>query len=287
MKLPALPIELCATDLAPLLKPRARHSHKGDYGHVLVIGGDKGMPGAVRLAAEAAYRMGAGLVSVATHQEHIAVVATARPEVMVHAVVDAAELEPLLAKATVVILGPGLGLSAWSYALYAKAIASHLPMLIDADGLNILAKQPTSYDNWVLTPHPGEAGRLLDMPLEAVQADRLVAIQSLQQRYQGTVVLKGAGTLIASAGKPYHLCSAGNPGMASGGMGDALSGIIGGFMAQGLSLDNSAQLGVYIHSVAADRLTKREGERGLLALDVIQEARVVCHELAAAGFVRG
>lgn len=251
------------------LPKRPRDAHKGLFGHVLVIGGDYGMPGAVRMAAEAAARVGAGLTTVATHPEHIAVVSSMRPELMCHGIVEATQLQPLIAKATVIVLGPGLGQSEWSKSLWQVAMASALPKVVDADGLNLLAKMPQRFDNWVLTPHPGEAGRLLQTEHSSIQADRLAAAQALQQRYGGVCVLKGVGTLIVAAEQLPAVCTAGNPGMSSGGMGDVLSGVIAGLMAQGLLPWQAAQLGAYIHGQAADRAALEGGERGLLALDLM------------------
>jgi len=253
------------------LPPRPRASHKGDYGHVLVVGGDHGMAGAVRLAGEAAARVGSGLVSVATRLDHAAVIAAARPELMCHGVECARDLCVLLQRASVVAIGPGLGQSAWARELLAALLQTHSPLVVDADALNLLAQEPTRRDHWILTPHPGEAARLLDMTTGQIQADRLYAVQALQQRYGGVCVLKGAGSLVCASGS-IAICEAGNPGMASGGMGDVLTGIIAGLLAQGLSLVDAACAGVYIHAKAGDRAAQ-EGERGLLASDLMPHLR--------------
>ncbi len=253
------------------LPPRARASHKGDYGHVLVVGGDHGMAGAVRLAGEAAARTGSGLVSIATRAAHAAVIAAACPELLCHGVECARDLRVLLQRASVVAIGPGLGQSAWAHDMLAAVLQMRLPRVVDADALNLLAQEPMQCDHWVLTPHPGEAARLLDMTTKQVQADRLQAAQALQQRYGGVCVLKGAGTLVCTS-ESVAICEAGNPGMASAGMGDVLTGVIAGLLAQGLSLVDAACAGVYIHAKAGDRAAQ-EGERGLLASDVMPHLR--------------
>jgi len=257
-----------------VLPKRPRDSHKGLYGHVLVIGGDYGMGGAVRMAAEGALRAGAGLVTVATRPEHVPVVSSSRPEIMCHQVAEADELEPLLERATVVVIGPGLGRSPWAEGLLFKTLASPLPKLLDADALNLLSEHPRYNSNWILTPHPGEAARLLDTSCQDLQLDRFSAVQELQKKYGGVVVLKGAGTLVKGSNDIVGICHAGNPGMASGGMGDVLSGIIGGFVAQGLDLFTAAEIGVYIHARASDLAVEAGGgERGLLATDVFTYMR--------------
>jgi hydroxyethylthiazole kinase-like uncharacterized protein yjeF len=251
------------------LPKRARDVSKSNFGHVLVIGGDYGMPGAVRMAAEAAARVGAGLISVATHPEHVAVVAAQRPELMCHAVHNKTELLPLLKKATVIVIGPGLGQSDWSRELLLVAFAATQLKVVDADALNLLAKHPIKQNNWVLTPHPGEAARLLQTETTQIQADRIAAVKELQKRYGGVAVLKGVGTLVQAAEGLPAICQLGNPGMASGGMGDILSGVIGGLLAQGLSPIQAARVGVYIHAKAADLAAATSGERGLLATDLL------------------
>lgn len=260
--------------LLPSLPPRAADAHKGHFGHVLVIGGDTGYGGAALMAAEAAARTGAGLVSIATRPEHIPAILARRPEIMACGVVSGQELEPWLTRPTVLVVGPGLGRSPWSEQMLQQAFASGLPMVLDADALNILAAgrvipAGTQRDNWLLTPHPGEAARLLDVTTFEVQADRFMFVQALQQRYGGTVILKGAGSLIASKGAALGIVTEGNPGMATGGMGDMLSGILGGLLAQGVGFTEAAQLGACLHAEAADLAAQEIGERSLLATDLI------------------
>lgn len=259
-----------------LLPKRQRETSKADYGHVLVVGGDYGMGGAVRMAAEAAMRVGAGLVSVATRPEHVAIVSGCRPEIMCHQINTPADLDVLIARATVLVIGPGLGKSAWSKGLLAKLLSTAQPKIIDADGLNLLAENPEHRDDWILTPHPGEASRLLKCTVAEVQQDRLAAAQKCQSQYGGVIVLKGAGTIIQSNDSVPRLCPAGNPGMASGGMGDILSGVIGGLVAQKLPLFSAAQVGVMIHSLAADKAAV-DGERGLLACDLLPYLRLLAN----------
>jgi hydroxyethylthiazole kinase-like uncharacterized protein yjeF len=262
------------TALRAFLGPRARTAHKGHFGHVLVVGGDQGMPGAARMAAQAAARVGAGLVTIATHPEHAAFLNLGRPELMCHAVRRREDLDPLLARATVVALGPGLGRGRWGQGLFERVLGVEQPLVVDADALNLLAAAPCAASRWVLTPHPGEAGRLLESSAEDVQADRFSAARALQSRYGGVCVLKGAGTLVAAQDGPVSVIAAGNPGMASGGMGDVLTGAVAGFLAQGLSFEDAARLGAWAHAVAGDRAA-RAGERGMLAGDVLEALRLV------------
>ena len=262
--LPALPRRPCA-------------AHKGDFGHVLFIGGEQGYSGAIRLAGEAALRCGAGLVSVATRREHAAMIAAARPELMCHGVESTAELRPPMDKADVVVIGPGLGQGTWGRMMLGRVLECDKPLLLDADALNLLAEEPVKKENWILTPHPGEAGRLLGMGARAVQNDRFSAVAYLQQRLGGCCVLKGNGSLIAGNAGQVWLCDAGNPGMAAGGMGDVLSGIIAALLAQGHERDTAAWMGVLLHALAADKAAQH-GERGLLASDLFAHLRGLINE---------
>ncbi len=261
-----------AQRLLPSKLPRRhRTAHKGHYGHVVVIGGDVGFSGAARLAAEAALRIGAGLVSIATRATHAAVMNSGRFELMSHAVENVPELIPLMTKASVLVVGTGLGQQWWGQTLFAAAIQQSQPIVIDADALNLLAKQPVYQTNRILTPHPGEAARLLSCTTAEIAADRFTAVRQLQKIYGGVCVLKGAGTLICD-GNSVFVAEVGNPGMASGGMGDVLAGMIGGLLAQGFSLIDAAKIGVYVHGAAAD-LAAARGERGLLASDLMSYIR--------------
>ena len=260
--------------LRRFLTRRPRSAHKGDFGHVLVIGGGEGMPGAVRLAGEAALRAGAGLVSIATHPSHATVIVGSRPELMSHGVADADSLAPLLDRATAIAFGPGLGTSEWARQLYAVVSELELPAVWDADALNLLAEKPATSEQRIITPHPGEAGRLLGQSTAAVQDDRRAALRALQERFGGVAVLKGARTLVSSKKQVPWLCTAGNPGMASPGMGDVLTGIVAALLAQGLGEEASAIIGVETHARAGD-LAARAGERGTIASDLIAEIRSV------------
>jgi ADP-dependent NAD(P)H-hydrate dehydratase / NAD(P)H-hydrate epimerase len=264
------------------LPMRSRDAHKGCHGHVLAIGGDHGTAGAIRLCGEAALRSGAGLVSVATQPEHLFALNAARPELMAHAVADPSALAPLLARASVLAVGPGLGRGSWGRALWQAALDSRLPRVLDADGLNLLAAAPRCFDGLaaVLTPHPGEAARLLDCDVAAVESDRFAAARALAKRYGGVLVLKGAGSLIADPDGGLAVCPWGNPGMASGGTGDLLTGIIAALLAQGCTAWQAACLGVGLHARAGD-LAARDGERGLLASDLLIPLRHLLNGLDA------
>jgi ADP-dependent NAD(P)H-hydrate dehydratase / NAD(P)H-hydrate epimerase len=278
-RVPANVLLHAGPSLAGLGGPRQRNAHKGDFGHVLVIGGAPGMAGAVRLAGEAALRTGAGLVSLATHPQHATLIAAACPELISHAIADARQLRSLLARAGVVVIGPGLGKSGWAKTLLACVLEAPQLLVVDADALNLLALDASRRDNWILTPHPGEAGRLLRQTTAAVQADRFAAVRAIQERYAGSVVLKGAGSIICSDAGPMAVCAAGNPGMATAGMGDVLSGVVGGLLAQGMPQAGAALAGVCLHACAGDRAA-RGGERGLLARDVIAELRPLLNSTA-------
>ena len=252
------------------LAPRDPSAHKGDFGHVLVVGGDTGMAGAVRMAGEAAARVGAGLVTVVTHERHVAAVTGGRPELMCYGVEkDLSGVEYLLDRATVVVLGPGLGGSEWSSALFAAVMKRDLPLVVDADGLNALARAPRQRDRWILTPHVGEGSRLLQWDKSAIMRERAKAVMALQERYGGVAILKGQGTLVCSLEGEVTRCPYGGPAMATGGMGDVLSGVLGGLLAQKIPLTEAAQLGVCLHGLAGDKAARQIGERGLLASDLM------------------
>jgi NAD(P)H-hydrate epimerase len=259
-------------DLKRALPRRPRTAHKGRHGHVLVVGGGAGMPGAARLAGEAALRGGAGLVTVAAHPSSAAAIAAGRPELMVTAAASAADIGHALERATVIALGPGLGQSEWALAMFETALQAGLPTIVDADALNLLSLYPRQRDAWVLTPHPGEAGRLLGIDTAQVQRDRLGAARGLAERYGGVAVLKGAGTIVQAGSQVPRICDRGNPGMATGGMGDVLTGLIAGIAGQCEDLVLAACAGVLVHAEAGDRAAS-DGERGLLASDVLDQVR--------------
>ena len=256
------------------LKPRERNAHKGHFGSVLCIGGDHGLGGAIALCAEAAHRVGAGLVSAATRAEHVSTLLTRRPECMARAVDDVDALQPLLDRASVVALGPGLGSSEWSATMLDIALNTVKPRVFDADALNALARRDAlALGDAVLTPHPGEAARLLGCDVAEVERDRIVAARQLAARYGCVVVLKGAGTVVMAPGEIPVLIDAGNPGMASGGMGDVLTGVIAGVIAQGGSCFDAAVCGALLHATAGDAAARDGGERGLLASDLFPHLR--------------
>ena len=270
-----------ADDLSELSPARPLSAHKGHYGHVLVVGGDHGMGGAAIMAAEAALRSGSGLVSLATRSSHVSAALSRIPEVMVLGVDVSARLQSMLDRASVVVLGPGLGNGAWADQLAQKVMSSQHPSVIDADALKYLQPyrhSPTQTRARVLTPHPGEAAQLLGCSISDVQDNRFDAVRLLYERFGGVIVLKGAGTVIFD-GDVVHVCTEGNPGMASGGRGDVLSGIIAGFLAQGLSPVDAARLGVYTHARSADLCALQSGQRGLRATDLFNQIKYVVNGL--------
>lgn len=267
--------------IADALPPRLRYANKGDNGHVLVIGGEHGMAGAVHLAGESALRAGAGLVSVATRAEHVFALNAARPELMAHGVDGPQALAPLLERAGVLALGPGLGQAAWGHALWLTALDANKPLVLDADGLNLLAREQRRFTvPTIMTPHPGEAARLLGVATREIEHDRFAAARELAKRYAAVVVLKGSGTLIADPDGRLDVCPWGNPGMASGGMGDLLTGIVAALLAQGCGAWRAARLGVGLHARAGDRAAQ-QGERGLLASDLLAPLRELGNGLSS------
>ena len=268
--------------LGALFGRRPRDAHKNRHGHVLVVGGAPGMAGAALLAGRAALRAGSGLVSVATHAEHAAALCAAQPELMVRAVAGGDDLVPLLARASVVALGPGLGTEAWSRTLFAALLDHDLPLVLDADALNLLAEAPRPLTRAVITPHPGEAGRLLGTGTAAVEADRPAALRALEGRYGAAVVLKGAGSLVSGEDGTPWLCTAGNPGMASGGSGDVLTGVVAACMAQGMAPAAAARAAVLAHAHAGD-LAAENGERGMVPSDLIAQLRAAVNPAGQPG----
>jgi len=281
------------------LQPRALAAHKGNAGHVLVIGGDSGFGGAALMAAESACRGGGGTVALLTRAAHVSAVLARRPEIMVQALELSDEggwlaLLRQVQKASVVVLGPGLGKSAWSRAVLQKvllAAGERTPLVLDADALSLLAEDLADRNamtpageqsigvhkrQWVLTPHPGEAARMLGVSSAQIQADRFAAVRQLQVRWGGVCLLKGIGSLVCHEdgdGQELALCTEGNPGMASGGMGDVLSGLVGALLAQGMNAPAALRLAVCLHGEAADLAAAQDGERGLLASDLLPHIR--------------
>ena len=253
------------------LPRRPRSSNKGDFGRVLIVGSGSGMPGAARMAGEAALRVGAGLVTVAVAPENVMAIAAGRPELICVGTREPRDLEDALSRADVIAVGPGLGRTPWAAAALHAVLESGKPLIVDADALNLLAENtPTPREHWILTPHPGEAARLLATSAQDIQQDRLAALGHLLDRWHGTVVLKGAGTLVGSAGRTPGLCERGNPGMATAGTGDVLTGTIAGIHAQCGDSWVAARVGVLVHALAGDAAA-RGGERGVLAGDLLRE----------------
>jgi len=253
------------------LPRRPRAANKGDFGRVLIVGSGSGMPGAARLAGEASLRVGAGLVTVAVAPENVAAISAGRPELICIGVSGPGALEEPLERADVVAVGPGLGRSPWARDALTAVLGVAKALVVDADALNLLAEGGTSpREDWILTPHPGEAGRLLGITAAEVQHDRLGALEGLLERYHGTIVLKGAGTLVGARGRIPGLCERGNPGMATAGTGDVLTGAIAGILAQCHDPWAAARTGVLVHAMAGDAAA-RGGERGVLASDLVRE----------------
>ena len=261
-------------EILQALPRRARGAHKGDFGRVLIVGSGVGMPGATRLAGEACLRVGAGLVTVAVAPENVAAIASGRPELICLPLGEPEVLSEAIERAGVVAIGPGLGRSAWAHRALDQVLSCDKPLVVDADALNLIAEsnRGLTRDNWILTPHPGEAARLIHGSTDDIQSDRLSALSHIVERYGGTVVLKGAGTLVGAPGRIPGVCERGNPGMASAGMGDVLTGAIAGILAQCKDPWLSARVGVLVHAMAGDAVA-RTGERGLLASDVARELR--------------
>jgi len=252
------------------LPQRPANAHKGRFGYVLVVAGDHGFGGAGVMAAEAASRSGAGLVALATRPEHVTAALARCPSVMVHGLDHGSGLEPLLKAATVVVCGPGLGRSAWGQQMLELVLASGKPRVLDADALNLLAsRDPVAFDQQILTPHPGEAARLLKCQVADIETDRISAACQLQKTFGGTLLLKGAGTVIATGTNPVDIVSGSNPGMATGGMGDVLSGIAGALYAQLGDPERAATLAATVHLEAACRASESKGFMGLIPGDVI------------------
>lgn len=273
---PALAQRLDLANL-PRLAPRSPLAHKGQFGHLLVVGGDLGMGGAALLSAESALRAGAGLVSLATRPEHVQAALVRRPEVMCSALASANQLLGLAERATVCVVGPGLGQNAWGRSLLSVAAGLPVPQVWDADALNLLAAgQVGAPRQGVLTPHPGEAARLLGVASAEVQADRPAAARALAQRFGLVVVLKGAGSLIAAPDGNLALCDRGHPAMAGAGLGDVLAGLIGALLAQGMTAFDAACLAVWLHAHAGENLG-RQG-RGLAAGDLPDTIRQLLEE---------
>lgn len=273
---PSAAVQLDPTTL-PVLAARPMDAHKGMYGRVLVIGGDHGTGGAALLSAQSALRSGAGMVTLATRGEHVAPALARMPEVMVADIASANQLLALAEAATVLVVGPGLGQASWGRSLLSVAASQDKPQVWDADALNQLAQGAVALPaDAVLTPHPGEAARLLGISTAQVQADRPAAALRLARQYSAVCVLKGAGSLIAAPDGRLAICDQGHPAMATGGLGDVLAGLVGALRAQSLDGFDAACLGVWLHAGAGERLGKLG--RGLAACDLIPAIRQLLEE---------
>jgi len=269
-------------DLEPVFEDVDANSHKGRNGHVLVIGGMLGRTGAVRMAADAAMVAGAGLVTVGTSRSALASLGGQAYEIMACALFDdtaAMDWHEIALGYDAVVLGPGLPSDA---SLGRRLLTTlHLlnkPLVLDADGLNHLAMKGQggcTLEECVITPHPGEAGRLLGCSAQAIQSDRVGAVNELVSRYDTTVVLKGAHTLIGTRHRELIICGAGNVGMATAGTGDVLAGVIGALLARGLPPNEAAIGGVLWHAMAGDHSAEKEGPTGLRARDILTGLRGV------------
>ena len=249
----------------------SRHwsSHKGTYGRVAVVGSDDGMLGATLMAGRAALRSGSGLVTVVSTKSHLDMCAAYQPELMSQCFENQSHVNQTFRQSDVIVLGPGLGRSKWSEKAFDRTMQFNHSMVIDADGLFHLKRSGLKRDNWVLTPHPGEASNLLDCSSEDIQNNRFMAVEEICRIYGGVCVLKGAGTLICDEDKIVSLCNSGNPGMATAGMGDVLSGMIGSFIGQNFNLRQAAEAGVWLHGFCGDKAAREKGEASLIATDVI------------------
>ena len=273
----AVAVRVDEESLAATAPRRAADAHKGTAGRVLVIGGNRTMEGAALMAGQAAYRSGAGLVSVAT-VNGTAFPVSDTPEIRAFPVKDSVALKDLVAVANVIGIGPGLGQNDWSRRMWQAVANVEKPLVVDADALNLLAQEPVKNSQWILTPHPGEASRLLNWPTAEVQLDRPAAAREISDRYGGVCVLKGAGTLIAQ-GDDMWICDRGNPGMATGGMGDVLTGVICALRAQGLTAGESARTAVWLHATAADDCAANNGMVGMMATDLLPGIRLNLNRL--------
>lgn len=259
---------------AALVESIARDAdwHKGQSGRVTIVGSNTGYAGAARLSAEAALRSGAGLVTVATRAEHYPAIIAGCYELMCQVIDDGNSVASLLEGADVVAIGPGLGRDRWASTQLDAVCMSDLPKVLDADALNLLAESPRRLNNAVMTPHPGEAARLLGTSIATVQADRQAAAKTLFERFGATVVLKGAGSLVVSGSDQTWVCTHGHEGMATAGMGDVLTGVIASLIAQGADVVSAARLGVLLHARAAED-AGTDGKIGILASDLLQPLR--------------
>lgn len=264
--------------------PRPRDSHKGMFGTVAVIGGASGMVGAPLLAARAALKLGAGCVHAGLLADNAPVFDTLQPELMLHPAHDLLSSTPFALNMSkgnsVIVIGCGMGRGLTAQKLLHDALHTDAALVVDADALNILGQRPDQRtmllarkSATVLTPHPGEAAHLLGCEIKEVQADRVAAVRQLAQKFGCSIVLKGADSLCATHDGKIYVNRTGNPGMSTAGMGDALTGMVAAFIAQGMSADNALLLAVHLHGAAGDKLAKQQASIGMTATEVTEWAR--------------
>lgn len=272
---------LQADDLVKLIPQRANHSHKGTFGKVLVIAGSNEMSGAAYFSAKAAYRTGAGLVQIYTHQSNRAILLSQLPEALITTYdtdkIDEQQLQQLMQWATVIVIGPGIGLSASSYQILTYVLMkANVPVIIDADGLNMLPNllhliSRVKYPVFI-TPHVGEMARLCKTDIKLISENMIQAAQQCTNQYHVTCILKDARTVISSPdNQTICINQSGNNGMAKGGSGDVLTGILAGLIAQGIDLSYAAQVGVYLHGLAGNEAAKAKGQYSMLPTDLIEQ----------------
>ena len=258
-----------SSDLSPLFPRRARDTHKGSYGHVLCVGGSKGFSGAITLAARSSIRSGAGLVSAFVPDAIHLLLAPAIPEIMVHSSMPDG-------KWTAILAGPGMGRSATTREKILQLLeSSTAPLVLDADAITVLAEHTDAIGaakcSVILTPHPGEFAALLGLKVEDVQADRLGMAKMASTKWNCVVVLKGAGTIVAAPGYSLAVNLTGNPGMASGGSGDVLAGILAGLLGQGIPPYEAACAAVWLHGRAGDIAAAEKSQASMIAADLIEK----------------
>ena len=267
------------------LKKRPKDSHKGDFGHIFILAGSRGLTGAAALCSNAALRSGAGLVTLGIPVSLNSIMSRKLTEVMTLSLAETKEQtlslkaeQEILKKANssdAIVIGPGLSRNAETGKLIRNLVVKiEKPMVLDADALNavsekteILGKIKTKY---IITPHPGEMARLTNKSLNYIKNNRLIVAKKFSHDYNAVVVLKGAGTIVAESGGKYYVNTTGNPGMATAGSGDVLAGIIAGFLGQGLNEFDAARSGVYMHGLAGDIAAEDKGEAGLIAGDILE-----------------
>ncbi len=279
----ARPATITSKQVATFLKPRPKDSHKGLFGTVTVIGGAEGMLGAALLAGRASLKIGAGCVHVGLLADKMPMVDMRVPELMLHP----AGAALASTKPNVLVIGCGLGRSLSAQKLLYDALLMDIALVVDADALNLIAQRPDLRSMLhgrkapaVFTPHPGEAAHLLACSTEDIQKDRAAAVRELARRLNGSVVLKGAGSLCATRDGKLHINQTGNPGMSSAGMGDVLSGMIAAFIAQRLDADEALLLAVHLHGAAGDELAKQQATLGMSATEVTEWARWLLNRMA-------